>query len=213
MNEVLKQQHLDYIIDKAEEVFFAKGFAHSNISDIGKAANRSRTTVYSYFESKENLYMAVIYKSFAAFINVLDKVDIRGKNGLEKVLAYGMGYLDFCKQYPKRYQMILDYYTIIRTSQTTEDAFKGSYAERVKKIALRPLNIMIEEITYGQKDGSIVSDLSPATLFVNIWAQLIGITHLSQNVKQQDSFILLDVEVKDWQQNTLRIVRSLLAAK
>ncbi|EAY30313.1 TetR/AcrR family transcriptional regulator [Microscilla marina] len=212
MNDTLKEQQLTYIITKAEEVFFMKGFTHTNISDISKAAKRSRTTIYSYFETKENLYLAVIYHSFLKFITVLEQVNIEGKNGLEKILAYGKGYLDFCQQCPQHHQIILDYYTLIKTNQWRATN-QMTYAGKVRKIALRPLKVMITEITNGQQDHSITSELPPATLFINIWAQLIGITHLSQNLKNPNSFILLDIELKDWRQNTLNIIQNLLTTK
>jgi hypothetical protein len=87
-----------------------------------------------------------------------------------------------------------------------------SYADKVYKIALQPLNVMVKEMANGQKDMSITSKLPPTTLFINVWAQLIGITQLSQNLKNPDSFILLNVELKDWQQQTLDIIHNLLTA-
>lgn len=215
MKEVLKEQQIQYIIDKAEGIFFTKGYAYTNISDISKAAKRSRTTIYSYFTSKENLYMAVIYKSLGGFIEALEAIETATKNGLEKVLLYSKGYLEFCKKHPQRYQMILDYYTYVRTSvipaqEEENELIEYNYFEKVKKIALIPLKIMVDEIKKGQEDQSITSELPPETLFINIWAQLIGITHLARNMSGQNSFILLDVEVKDWQHNTLGIIQNLL---
>lgn len=211
MNDKLKKQQLGHIITKAEQVFSIKGFTHTNISDISKAAKRSRTTIYSYFHTKENLYLAVIHHSFVKFISMLDQIDIKGKNGLDTILAYSRGYLEFWQKHPQNHQFIHDYYTLIKNSKWN-NMEQMSYADKVYKIALHPLDVMVKEIANGQKDASITSKLPPTTLFINVWAQLIGITQLSQNLKNPDSFILLNVELKDWQQQTLDIIHNLLTS-
>ena len=44
---------------------------------------------------------------------------------------------------------------------------------------------MVQEIKEGQKDGSIQSDASPQTLFLNLWAYLIWVTNLTNPSTQQ----------------------------
>ena len=213
MNESLKKQQIHYIIDQAEEVFFEKGYAYANISDISKAAQRSRTTIYSYFESRENLYMGVIYKSLRMFMQELSKVDAKEKNGQERVLAYSAGYLNFCQKFPKRYQIILDYYTYVRNSIIIqpESPIQGpyNYFEKVSLISKVPVNIMRQEISLGQKDGSVSSHLPPDVLLLNIWAQLIGMSHLVQT-SGKNSFILLDQKIKNWQESALNMIKKML---
>ncbi|OJJ16783.1 hypothetical protein BKI52_33295 [marine bacterium AO1-C] len=213
MNESLKKQQVHYIINQAEEVFFDKGYAYANISEISKLAQRSRTTIYSYFESRENLYMAVIYKSLRVFMQELSKVDLKDRNGQERVLAYCAGYLNFCQGFPKRYQIILDYYTYVRNStlMQPEEPIQGpyNYFAKVNHVAKIPVNMMYHEITLGQKDQSISSELSPEILLLNIWAQLIGMSHLVK-ISSNDNFILVDKKIKNWQEDALHMIKKML---
>ncbi|HAS44535.1 MAG TPA: hypothetical protein DCS93_28915 [Microscillaceae bacterium] len=216
MNESLKKQQVHYIINQAEEVFFDKGYAYANISEISKVAQRSRTTIYSYFENRENLYMAVIYKSLRVFMQELSKVNLKHKNGQERVLAYCTGYLNFCQNFPQRYQIILDYYTYVRNStlMQPEAPIQGpyNYFEKVNHVAKVPVNMMYQEITLGQKDQSISANLPPEVLLLNIWAQLIGMSHLVK-ISSSDNFILVDKKIKDWQENALHMIKKMLLSE
>ena len=56
------------IIDAAEKVFSKQGFANTKMEDVAKALGMSKGTIYFYFNSKENLYMAITYRAFQALI-------------------------------------------------------------------------------------------------------------------------------------------------
>ncbi len=213
MNESLKKQQVQYIINQAEGVFFDKGYAYANISEISKAAQRSRTTIYSYFESRENLYMAVIYKSLQVFMQALSKVNLKHKSGQERVLAYCAGYLGFCQEFPRRYQIILDYYTYVRNSTLIqpETPIQGAYNyfTKVQQAAQIPVDMMYQEITSGQKDQSISSEVLPEVLLLNIWAQLIGISHLVPTSGNKN-LNLAGKEVNNWQEKALDMIKKML---
>lgn len=48
------------IIDGARRVFFHKGFNGASMDEIARAASVSKTTIYVYFESKANLFRALV---------------------------------------------------------------------------------------------------------------------------------------------------------
>lgn len=48
------------IVDGARAVFFASGFDGASMNDIARAAGVSKGTLYAYFESKEDLFKAII---------------------------------------------------------------------------------------------------------------------------------------------------------
>ncbi|MEL6255105.1 MAG: TetR/AcrR family transcriptional regulator, partial [Bacteroidota bacterium] len=80
MKAVIKEGRADHFIQHAQEVFFNKGYARTTISDICKKADCSRTTLYSYFESKENLYLAVIERAFRKFLAYFGKLRAEGNS-------------------------------------------------------------------------------------------------------------------------------------
>lgn len=54
----------DRILDAALEVFAAEGFAGATIDAIGQAAGFTKGAVYSNFESKDDLFLALLDRQF-----------------------------------------------------------------------------------------------------------------------------------------------------
>jgi TetR/AcrR family transcriptional regulator, mexJK operon transcriptional repressor len=61
------------ILKVAERSFFEHGFAHTSMSTIAAELGGSKTTLWSYFPSKDALFAAVIDSKIAAFQRVLDE--------------------------------------------------------------------------------------------------------------------------------------------
>ncbi len=57
----------EIILETARNIFKRFGFAKTSIGDIAIAARKGRRTIYTYFESKEDIYKAVIEKE----VNIL----------------------------------------------------------------------------------------------------------------------------------------------
>lgn len=63
------------ILDAAEQLFAAQGFAATTIKQIGKAAGLNPALIYYYFGSKEELYRALLRRLFSV-------ITARGTAGL-----------------------------------------------------------------------------------------------------------------------------------
>ena len=55
------KQKKAHIVDIATELFAAKGFHATSIMDIAKACNTSKSSLYHYFDSKEQLLYIILY--------------------------------------------------------------------------------------------------------------------------------------------------------
>lgn len=176
----IKQKRLDYIIEKAETVFFEKGYEGSSVLEICQRADCSRTTFYTHFENKDNIYYAVASRSFRAFIQYFDRFEMGKQNGLDSLLMRCQGYLRFTVAYPRNYQVILGFYQD-RADMLKEEVPEDSsrlwvFKSEVIKLARLPIQAMLQEIQRGQDDQSIKNELSPEELLSHLWAYLIGLT-------------------------------------
>ncbi|MEM8897933.1 MAG: TetR/AcrR family transcriptional regulator, partial [Bacteroidota bacterium] len=186
MKETIKKSREEHIILHAQEVFFKRGYSNTAISEICKSADCSRTTLYTYFETKENLYLAVVKRTFNKFLRHFAQLDLEGKKGLDRVLTLAIGYLGFAGSHPQYYQEILNFYGLLwsmneKAVQTeTQSKIKNSANfEEAKTLAQLPLKLLASEIQKGQEDGSIHKGTSPQIHMMNIWAYLKGISDLS----------------------------------
>lgn len=55
-----REARRNLILDAAERLFVEKGYAETSISDIAARADFSRTSVYQYFASKEEIYLRIL---------------------------------------------------------------------------------------------------------------------------------------------------------
>lgn len=62
------------IIDKAAELFAAKGFLGTSVMDIAKACNASKSLLYHYFPSKEDVLFGVMASHIDGLADCLDAV-------------------------------------------------------------------------------------------------------------------------------------------
>ncbi len=87
------QDRREEIINAAVEVFGKKGFAGASVSEIARAAGIAKGTVYLYFQSKEEIFTAILVeRSFLPQLEDLMLVD----EPLERTLTdIAHSYFDF----------------------------------------------------------------------------------------------------------------------
>jgi TetR/AcrR family transcriptional regulator of autoinduction and epiphytic fitness len=56
----LDEERLAELLDVAAEIFISEGFSAASTNEIARRANSSKTTFYSRFPTKEQLFLAVI---------------------------------------------------------------------------------------------------------------------------------------------------------
>lgn len=60
--EAIAALHKEQIMKAAERLFSEKGFTQTTINDISKASEYSRRTIYTYYESKEDILQHIVEK-------------------------------------------------------------------------------------------------------------------------------------------------------
>ncbi|HAU35671.1 MAG TPA: TetR/AcrR family transcriptional regulator, partial [Lysinibacillus sp.] len=76
------------LLEKAIELFSDKGYHHTKISDIVKAANLTQPTFYLYFKSKDALYNDLNIQFQNGFFEVMNsKSSDSVANGLEAFIS------------------------------------------------------------------------------------------------------------------------------
>ena len=58
--EALEQFNRDNILSAAKELFEAKGVEKTTMDDIAELADYSKSTIYVYFKSKEDIYNSIV---------------------------------------------------------------------------------------------------------------------------------------------------------
>ncbi|MEL6559563.1 MAG: TetR/AcrR family transcriptional regulator [Bacteroidota bacterium] len=183
MKQTLKRQKKENIIlDAAEKVFFPGGYEKAKMDDVAKACHMSKASLYFYFKSKEDIYMAITYRAFQELINryyaiVEEKSHL---NGSDRVKAIFKGYADFSLEYYHYHEALFYYMSLLRNGELADTGLTESiYYKKIQGIQDLPIKIVVDEIEAGKNDGSIKSKTPSLNLYLTAWSLIAGFVKLS----------------------------------
>jgi AcrR family transcriptional regulator len=76
------------ILDSAEKLFVEKGYTETSINDIAEAADFSRTSIYQYFSSKEEIYLHILERYTDPLTERLEQATAAVPTVSEKIRAF-----------------------------------------------------------------------------------------------------------------------------
>lgn len=209
------------IIQAAEKVFSELGFKNAKMEDIANQAGLTKVTLYSYFQSKENLYLAVTHKALQLLIeNYYSTIDHhKDKSGLESVIALLDTFMSFCEYNYLYSEALLEYFAMVRsTSDGTDntkltEAVKDSiYYVKLQDIQNLPFKLTVKEIERGKRDGSILSHTDPMLSTLYGWTMVVGYVKVT-SASGTNATPLFKVSLKDLKELNLRTTRHMLQVK
>ena len=158
-----KERRRKEIINAAERVFFSKGYDNATMDDVAETAELSKGTLYLYFDGKEDLYHAIVLRGLVILREMFEIAAAGRERGIDKVRAIGDAYTAFNHEHSDYFKALLHY----------ETARSDSFTEQ------NPLEILIEALKRGIKDGSIKRDLDPVKTAIILWGQTTGVLQTS----------------------------------
>ena len=61
------------IVDACQELYQSMSFKEITIKEIGKVISFTRTSIYNYFQTKEEIFLALLQREYAAWNEELDQ--------------------------------------------------------------------------------------------------------------------------------------------
>jgi TetR/AcrR family transcriptional regulator len=148
----------DIILDAALEVFSAYGFRGSTVDQIALKAGMSKPNLLYYFRRKEDMYVALLEKTLAAWLTPMMSLDPTGEP-LEEIARYIRAKLRLSRENPTASRLFAN--EILHGAPAIGDFLAG------------PLKTYVEDIATvlrgWMKDGRIAA-LDPYHLIFIIWA-------------------------------------------
>jgi AcrR family transcriptional regulator len=83
-----KDINREQILQIAQEIFSKYGYKKTTLDDIANAVRKGKSSLYYYFNSKEDLFQAVIAKEVEILKQALEKVVFRSMDPEEKLREY-----------------------------------------------------------------------------------------------------------------------------
>ena len=113
----------EHLIKVARKLFAQQGISNITMNDIAKAANKSRRTVYTYFQSKEELLEASIEMEVMKISNAMTKVAISTLSPDRKIIKLIFVRLELTRSIVRRNSCLhSDYIVIVEHIRKSFDA-------------------------------------------------------------------------------------------
>lgn len=178
MKESTRLRKEGFILTASAGVMQKKGMTNFTMEEVAEKANITKVTLYSYFESKENLMMAVCYDVHCRMADVVKEVieSRANENGLESCIAIKSAMLHFFLENPFRAKMMHEFLSIFNMpDHKLSDAMRSSdYRLKLNEDSVQLGRLLNSELERGRKDGSIQSESPGIILFIYVMNCIAG---------------------------------------
>jgi len=162
------------IIDTAEELFDKKGYAGTTIDEVARRTELSKGTIYLYFKSKDELFLAVCALGITGFRAELE-ASIRRKRGLEnKIKAMYLSYIDYFLKVPHIFRALQDTYT-----ERLRSNISGESIDIINWTIAETLFLGSLLVQQGIEGGLFRKDVDPYAFSVMSWRMATGLIELA----------------------------------
>ena len=153
------------------------------MEDIAAEAGITKVTLYSYFQSKENLKLALTYKALQLLIDkyYVSLEENKSGDGLTSTLAIFRLFIEFCEDNFLYSEALLSYFELVRSTaagnneeKLTEAAKESLYFKKLQGLQNLPFKLTVQEINRGKEDGSIGINVDPMLATLSAWISSIG---------------------------------------
>ena len=173
--EALEQFNRDNIIRAAKELFDSKGVDKTTMDDIANLADYSKSTIYVYFKSKEDIYNSIVDDYINLLVGELELIvgsDSDFENSYYRLCDC---LVRFEEKYPKYYQSLLG------ETKGTNSRKPGAD----NKVHVNELIGLIEKLLVnGRKNKHLREDIELQPTVLYVWSAISGIIQVADRKKE-----------------------------
>jgi AcrR family transcriptional regulator len=176
-----KESRKESIIDAAQKVFFEKGLLLSTMDEIAETAELAKGTLYLYYHSKEDLYLAVMMRGMLIMSSMFEEVIARNLSVVQTMVELTKSYTAFFEQHKNYFRMMNFFNTPQFHKQVSEETMRSC-----DEVNQSLWNLVVEIIKQGMTEKNIRTDLNPIEISLIMWSN--ATTLLMRIDNQHDMF-------------------------
>lgn len=180
-----KRERREAILDAAESVFGARGAANATMDEIAEAADVSKGTLYLYFKSKDDLFVALTHRPLDEVLGLLSALQEDDRlTGADLIRSMLDTHSSVIRRHRRKMRFAMasicgDFRPAPDTSALT------LYADRVRQVR----EMYHAAIERGIADGTLRADLDPRTTAASLWASMFGATFVRMNAEHFEQLV------------------------
>ena len=194
-----KEQRRDDIVRAATAVFFEKGLQTATMDEIAEAAELSKGTLYLYFKSKEDLYLAVTSVGFDVLSEMFQQAIDSSSSTVEALQKLGGTYYAFFMSHRNYFRMFQYFQNPALHKQVSSEMMESCESHNQ-----RAWGTVVELLERGMKEGILRTDMTSSEMAVALWSSANAIMHQIDNQYEEwKSKMGIDLEQLLQKTNTL----------
>jgi len=152
------------IIDVAEDFFIREGYERAMVDKIALEAGYTKATIYNYFDSKDDLYMAVASRAFEHLHRIMRET-LSHPDAAYELRSLGDAYLAFVDQYPKHAEMMdsgqlsIAFSTVVRKEKARQSLTESEHELRQHQLIIEKL--MMDVVTQTMENSGVQRKADP----------------------------------------------------
>ena len=155
------------ILDAALELFVNDGYAHVSIRNIAAKVEYSPGAIYSYFPSKDDIFLALAEEGFR-LLGATHLAQPATSNPLDDLAATAWQLYEFSKRHPEYFALVFLDRRVPRIGRESE---RFSFMADIKEVLVARVRRCIAE-------GLFAPTLNPSVALRLLWVSVIGIVAL-----------------------------------
>jgi len=171
------------IVAAAEALFAQEGFARVGVNDIAREADLSKRTLYSYYPSKEAIYLAIVLQGFADLRDVVARVLALELEFDEATEALVVAVFEGWEAHRCRMESALRFSPPAAPAgeDPAGDTGTATAVAAIFAAGYEVEALVAEFIARGQAAGRVRPDIDPRVTGLVLWAALSSLMTLSQD--------------------------------
>ena len=203
-----KEARREEIIDAAEKVFIEKGLNAATMDEVAEAAELSKGTLYLYYRSKEDLYLAFTLRGMEIMHKLfLDAVSTE-ENPLKLIRNLEEAYYRFFRDYRHYFRALYFFESPEFQTQISEPM-----REQCSIVDRRIWDFVIQIMRRGIDEGLLHDDLDPFEAGIMLWSNANGLLRL---IDRHESYwkevMKIDLE-KTLRKSTAMLVEAMMTER
>lgn len=169
-----RQQRREYILDQAQELIFSQGFENITIEEIARQSGYTKRSVYLYFKDREEIFYSLVLRGQTLLHQRLKEAAREAERTGRTISSFGWEFYRFTQEYPKFFELIMQYEAKGHTYTQGHTEEESSRAE-CQNISVEQGQILTGALDRDLREGRIRSTLPARGLMLLLWSQTFGV--------------------------------------
>lgn len=181
--ERLEAFNIENILCAADSLFREFGYENTTMDKIAKLANYSKTTVYVYFTSKEDIFFALMLKRVEELRDDLSLALDKGLSFNDTLSAFYYLLVDMEASCPHYFDAMIGNINMRLDDSDTPDIYRGIF-----NVSEQINGIIFKLIDRGVAEKIVDPDLDKTRTALYLWGSITGVVRMA---KQKGDYYLL----------------------